>query len=100
MYGRRSARLNGGDHPRWRADGKELFYQAADGTLMSVAVNTQSGFKPGTPVALFKPVLRSFPGCQYDVMPDGKHFLLNSALSEGSAEPITMVANRTAEVKK
>src|SRR5438094_447307 len=29
---------NGGYHPRWRADGKELFYYAADGQLMAVSI--------------------------------------------------------------
>ncbi len=29
----------GGQFPRWRADGKELFYVALDGTLMAAEVS-------------------------------------------------------------
>jgi Tol biopolymer transport system component len=90
----------GGDYPRWNRDGKEIFYLAPNGTLMSVAINTQNGFKPGLPQPLFVTTLKSLPGTQYDVAPDGKRFLLNSRLSEGSPEPITVVTNWTAELKK
>jgi Tol biopolymer transport system component len=90
----------GGDYPRWRADGKEIFYLSPNGTMMSVAINTEGGFKPGLPQPLFATVLKAFPGFQYDVAPDGKHFLLNNWLSEASAEPIVVVTNWTAELKK
>src|SRR5262249_42966736 len=44
----------GGLEPRWRGDGKELFYRALDGTLMAVPTNLNSGSDPGVPVALFQ----------------------------------------------
>jgi Tol biopolymer transport system component len=90
----------GGDYPRWNRNGKEIFYLAPNGTLMSVAINTQGGFKPGLPQPLFITTLKSLTGIQYDVAPDGKRFLLNNRLGEGSAEPITVVTNWTAELKK
>ena len=39
--------------PRWRRDGKELFYISGDSKMMSVEVNTISGFNVGIPRVLF-----------------------------------------------
>ena len=48
--------LAGGAQPRWRADGKELFYLAMDGKLTAVPVSATAGpkpsFKPGVDIAL------------------------------------------------
>src|SRR5204863_5642095 len=46
--------VDGGIQPRWRRDGKELFYLAPDGSLMSVPVQTVPAFRAETPVPLFK----------------------------------------------
>jgi hypothetical protein len=49
--------INGGAWVRWSGDGKELFYAALDGTLMSIPLEFDADgkdFKAGTPVALFK----------------------------------------------
>jgi hypothetical protein len=47
--------IAGGTQPAWRADGKELFYVAADGKMMSVSVEFDSGsLKPGVPKPLFQ----------------------------------------------
>ena len=44
----------GGIYPRWRPDGKELYYIGPDGQMMAAAVTvTGMTFEPGTPVALF-----------------------------------------------
>ena len=67
---------DGGGNPKWRADGKELFYEAADGYLMAVPWHAN----PGTPVRLFQFSERSEPGFLEvfgDVTPDGQRFLLN-----------------------
>lgn len=89
----------GGDYPRWNRNGQEIFYLAPNGMLMSVAINTTGGFKPGLPQPMFVTTLKSLAGTQYDVAPDGK-FLLNRRLTGGTAEPITVVTNWTAELKK
>ena len=44
----------GGQEPRWRQDGKELFYVSTDGKMMSVGVTTGASFKAGAPVTLFQ----------------------------------------------
>ena len=95
----------GGTQPRWRRDGKELFYIAADGKLMAVEVKTGHGFEPGVPKPLFDPrILSGGPNAsfRYDVAADGKRFLVNSTYSaaENSApDPITVVLNWTAGLK-
>jgi Tol biopolymer transport system component len=50
--------IAGGQAPRWRGDGKELFFEAADGKMMAVPVNNavpgaHAVFEPGSPMALF-----------------------------------------------
>ena len=43
---------NGGNSPVWSRDGHELFY-VSDDRMMSVAIETVDGFRPGTPRELF-----------------------------------------------
>ena len=45
---------DGGEEPKWRRDGRELFYLAPVGRLMAAEVKTDSGFESGLPVALFQ----------------------------------------------
>jgi Tol biopolymer transport system component len=81
---------------RWRGDGKELFYVAADGQLMAVPVRPRPGsFESGAPVPLFR--LDSEVWSGYDVAADGQRFLVSS-LQEDSL-PITVVLNRAGEPK-
>ena len=44
---------DGGSHPVWRADGKELFYLGADGTMMAVPIGAARSFDAGLPQAQF-----------------------------------------------
>ena len=44
----------GGTSPHWRSDGKEMFYIAPDGAIMSVEIDMKNGFQPGVPKQLFK----------------------------------------------
>jgi hypothetical protein len=93
----------GGDYPRWRRDGKELFYLSADGKMMAVEVKTGGTFQPGIPEALFdlsavKMGLGSYLG--YDVTADGQRFLFVSQIAEPAASSLAVVVNWTAEAKK
>ena len=100
----------GGSQPRWRPDGKELFYVGLDGRLMAVpiAVGADRQLEPGTAVALFRTQLatgrehqlrRAGSRAQYAVAPDGR-FLMNMTLVEATAPPITVVLNWDAALKK
>ena len=94
----------GGAQPRWRRDGKELFYLARDGRLMAVAIDTAHGFHKGTPRPLFQTTL-PFPTNgnheslrTYDVTPDGQRFLLNEPV--GGDTPITILLNWTSKLAR
>jgi Tol biopolymer transport system component len=93
--------LSGGTQPRWRRDGKELFYVATDNTLTAVPVASRgSKFEIGTPHPLFRasPVLESYY-YYYDVSADGSRFVINTAAQERAA-PITLVENWPSDFKK
>ncbi len=90
--------VNGGEQPRWRGDGKELFYREGGDTLMAVAVSTEPTFTVGPPQRLFESVdLISAGVTNYDVSPDGERFLTISTVEgvdEEAAPPkIRVVQN-------
>jgi Tol biopolymer transport system component len=88
----------GGIWPRWRPDAKELYYIAADGTLMSASITVKgSSLDPGVPVALFRTRIIGGGtnidiGRQYDVAPDGR-ILINATADEATASPIVVIQN-------
>jgi serine/threonine protein kinase len=94
----------GGYQPRWRHDGRELFYFEGDGRLMSVDVTPGATFKSGTPKFLFQvPIFGggATTGNHYwDVAPDGQRFLINTVDSETTSTVINVVLNWQAELKK
>jgi WD40 repeat protein len=90
----------GGSYPRWRRDGREVFYIAPDKTLMAVEVKAGSTFDTGAPEPLFRTQIRSTDsGSQYDVSADGQRFLINTIVAEEQSA-ITVVQNWTAALKK
>ncbi len=93
---------NGGTSPRWRQDGKELFYIAPDRKLMAVDVRGDSDkFEVGSPRALFELHGVSIgPASIYSVSHGGQRFLLNTLLEENSSAPMTVVENWTAALKR
>ena len=73
--GRVRVSTNGGSQPRWRGDGRELFYLALDGTMMSL--RTADPATPGVAQKLFQRRLAvSAVEDQYDVTADGQRFLV------------------------
>jgi hypothetical protein len=62
----------GGTAPRWRSDGRELFYLTLDDSIMAIDVDNQREFRPGTAKPLFK-----VPGAipHWGVTRDGARFL-------------------------
>ena len=89
---------DGGTFPRWRGDGKELFYVTqADSELVAVEVTTDGIFEHGVQRSLFQTPIQTealFPGFHqnYDVTPDGERFILPVPASSG---PITVITNWT-----
>jgi hypothetical protein len=92
----------GGSQPRWRRDGREVFYLGLDGRLMAVpvTVDAQGQFLSDSPVPLF--LTRTAGGPvpspqkhQYAVSADGRRFLLNRMSEDSDPPHITLVLNWT-----
>jgi eukaryotic-like serine/threonine-protein kinase len=94
----------GGQEPRWRGDGKELFYLSPDGKMMAVPVKVGGGFEAGAPVELFQTHRRQPISAQdvfsYDVSGDGERFLIITKMDDNNAAPLSVVLNWTSEMKK
>jgi eukaryotic-like serine/threonine-protein kinase len=94
----------GGDQPRWWRDGQELFYLAADGKLMTVAVKAETVFEAGITKPLFEmhsPTVAGIPfQNSYAVTADGQRFLVRSAMEQTTSTAITVLVNWTAELKR
>jgi Tol biopolymer transport system component len=95
---------SGGTEPRWRRDGKELFYLAPDGNLMAVEVKAGATFEAGSATALFQTRRRvpvsSTDMFSYDVSADGQRFLVNTDVGEVASTPLTVVLNWAEELKR
>jgi len=94
--------VGGGSEPAWRRDGKELYYLAADGRLMSVNVRS-GGTAFGAPQPLFPtrvPTTSSPYRRSYVVTGDGQRFLVNTAVGEVAQAPITVVLHWAAGLER
>ena len=87
----------GGTDPRWRGGGKEVFYVASDGKLMSVDVSAKPVFEAGTPKPLFQ-LPPDFIGG--DFTPDGRRFLIGVPVAQSASVPFTVVLNWQTTLKK
>jgi Tol biopolymer transport system component len=97
LGGARRISVDGGSQPRWRRDGKELFYVASDDKLMAVPIGERANLVAldvGTPIPLFSTRLAGagFPKQQYAVARDGERFLMNVIAEQGTSY-ITIVQN-------
>jgi eukaryotic-like serine/threonine-protein kinase len=94
----------GGEQPRWRGDGKELFYLSSEGKVMAAPVTEGANFDAGAPVALFQasPIEPGATSEQifYDVSRDGQRFLINTAAKQTQVEPMSIMLNWAAKLKK
>ena len=92
---------SGGRGPRWRGDGKELYFISGARQMMAVDVNAgASSVALGTPHALFAVNAQEGPAGPYDVTRDGKRFLINTVSSRQASNPLTVVVNWPTELKK
>jgi serine/threonine-protein kinase len=93
----------GGIRPVWAKNGRELYYVAPPGALMSVAIGPGATWKSGTPTKLFGggyfygggPILRN----TYDVAKDGR-FLMVKPSAEGQTSTLVLVLNWSEELKQ
>jgi len=81
-----------GGEPRWRRDGKELYYVAADGALVAVPIASVGGeLRPGRPVRLFGGRDSSLRVWHFDPSADGQRFLVLSLNENSETTPVHLV---------
>jgi serine/threonine protein kinase len=94
----------GGEEPRWRSDGKELFYLSSARKLMTVEVKLSSSLEARDPVELFQTRSRQRISSQdvytYSVGGDGQRFLVNTIIDEPNAAPLSIALNWAEEMKE
>jgi serine/threonine protein kinase len=88
--------LGGGNEPRWRGDGRELFFLSANGALMSAAIPASGPSAEAAPKRLFATNTPTF-GNPYrinlDATRDGQRFLINTVAAVGDVKPLSVVVN-------
>ena len=85
----------GGAEPRWRGDGKAIFYIGPKQVLTETVISTEGTFSTAPPRELFaihpRTPISSTDLFTYDVTPDGKRFLINQYVKPQHAPPLTVV---------
>jgi len=89
----------GGLQPRWREDGKELFFLTVENKIMSVETKGEGGFEGVVAKPLFQTDVKRAPGYSYAVAPDGSRFLVNTLAEATRSVPMSVVLNWPATVK-
>jgi len=92
----------GGDQPKWRGDGRELFYLSPEGKVMAASVTTGANFDAGAPSALFQANARegvaTSEQVSYDIDKEGQKFLINTQLKQGDTLSMSVVLNWPAKL--
>ena len=102
---KRRVSISGGAQPKWRSDGKELFYLSGDRHLMVAQVRSQSPFVLGDPKPLFATGIRGTIAIapasnnNYAVTSDGQRFYVNTSVEQSNIAPITVVLNWTRSLR-
>jgi len=103
-HGKWQVSTGGGDQPKWRSDGKELFYFSPESKLMAVSVTTGIHFDAGTPTVLFQANPREMVATSehvtYDISKDGQKFLINTQTKQSETMPMSVVLNWSARLNK
>jgi eukaryotic-like serine/threonine-protein kinase len=89
-----------GVDPKWRGDGKELFYTDTSRKLMSVDLTLEPSVKVGAPSLLLDAATLRDTAFYYDVSADGQRFLVVKPAADAATRPITIVQNWMANLKK
>jgi len=88
----------GGSSPRWRGDGRELFYASNDDRMIAVPISSGATFHAGAPVELF-----SSPNLSdeyYDVSSDGNRFIVGALSAAQGSPPLDLIVHWTALLPK
>lgn len=95
---KRQVSVDGGGYPAWRRDGKELFFQAPDGAVMSLDIRSGERIGAGVPKELFQ-AQRSSRAFGYWPAGDGQRFLVIER-EQNVGQRQMVVVNWDAELKQ
>jgi serine/threonine protein kinase/Tol biopolymer transport system component len=103
--GKLQVSVSGGVTPRWRSDGKELYYLAPDKKLMAVELKESNGSLQPLSVRplwqMFHTMFLTAAGVnQYDVSKDGRQFAVDSVMTDESSAPLNLVTNWPMDLNK
>jgi Tol biopolymer transport system component len=93
--GRWRVSQGGGSQPRWRRDGREIFFVSETNRIMAAPIAAGAAFDAGTPVELPIETERDLTGGRYvyDVADGGGRFLVIRRTSQEPPSPITVIVN-------
>jgi Tol biopolymer transport system component len=93
----RQVSTGGANDPRWRSDGRELFFIAADRKLMAAPIETEPAFQMDRPTSLFDTGIEALwqdTRNHYDVSSDGSRFVLLAPERDRRTAPFTVIVSR------
>jgi hypothetical protein len=91
----------GGLYPQWGAGGRELFYVSPDFKVMAVSLKLGTDYaEPSAPRELFPLPAVDNGHSPYEATPDGQRFLVRATPLQQAAEPLTVIVNWPALLRK
>jgi Tol biopolymer transport system component len=91
--------IAGARSPRWSADGRELFFIAADGELMAAPIRATPALEVGRAARLFTTHTTDGPWGDYAVTPEGR-FMAIVRTRIGSQQPMRVIVNWPATLQR
>jgi eukaryotic-like serine/threonine-protein kinase len=92
---------DGGREPRWRKDGRELFYLSPDGAMMAVTLNPAPTLQASAPRELFRGgALTGGVSPTYSVSSDGQQFLMVDPVGDLQTDHLTVIAHWSAALTR
>jgi Tol biopolymer transport system component len=86
---------NGGTHPHWRGDGRQLLFVAPDSMLMAVGVDRGAAFTAGTPERL----MRLPDATDFALRPGAEQFLIPMPHDQHSRPELQVIVNWMNELR-
>jgi eukaryotic-like serine/threonine-protein kinase len=91
----------GGQFPEWGPGGRELFYVSLDFKLMAVSLKLGAdSVEPSAPRELFSLPAVDSGWSPYDTAADGQRFLVRAVPQQQASQPLTVIVNWPALLKK
>jgi hypothetical protein len=98
--GRLQISVAGGKNPRWRRDGKALYYVAPDGKLTAAELKEVNGSLQVVSLRTLWQTKITWFNDSFDVSPDASKFVLDTMSTDETPAPLSLVTNWTSELKR